>query len=112
MISDINMDTLDLKRENERTYIKKKLDIFMCDKCDMICTQTIPIPDDPNWFSDESKNTKFANDVERRRKTPLNLQANLKKTKRIYCISCDEEYSNARKNYGLIKHWLCCWLLC
>ena len=96
------MDTLDLKRENERTYIKKKLDIFMCDKCDMICTQTIPIPD----------GTFFANDAERRRKTPLNLPANLKKTKRIYCISCDEEYSNARKNYGLIKHWLCCWLLC
>jgi len=103
MISDINLDKLDLKREDERTYIKKKLDVFMCDKCNMICAQTIPIPDGPNWFSDESKNTKFANDAERRRKT---------QTKRIYCISCDEEYSEARKSYGLIKHWLCCWLLC
>ena len=93
MISDINMDALDLKREDERTYIKKKLNVFTCSKCDMICAETIPLPD----------GTFFANDAERRRKT---------QTKRIYCLSCDEEYSEARKNYGLIKHWLCCWLLC
>ena len=89
----IDLDKLDMKRETERTYIKKKLNVFICSKCDMICAESVALPD--GMF--------FKDDAERRRKT---------ETKRIYCISCDEEYSDARKNYGLIKHWLCCWLLC
>ena len=77
----------------EKTYIKKRMNLFMCVKCDMICAETIPIPD----------GTFFVNEQERRKKT---------QTQRIYCLACDEEYSNARRKYGLIKHWLCCCFLC
>jgi hypothetical protein len=77
----------------EKTYIKKRMNLFMCVKCDMICAESIPIPD----------KTFFVNEEERRKKT---------QTQRVYCLACDEEYSNARKRYGLIKHWLCCCFLC
>jgi cytochrome c-type biogenesis protein CcmH/NrfF len=86
----IDLDKLDMKRENERTYIKKKLNVFMCSKCDMICAETRALPD--GMF--------FKDDAERRRKT---------ETKRIYCISCDEESIRRDK---LMKHWLCCFLGC
>lgn len=104
----IGLDKLRLTRpENEliteKTYIKKKMNLFMCVKCDMICAESIPIPDGSTLFADKSETKKFVNEEERRKKT---------QSQRIYCLACDEEYSNARKRYGLIKHWLCCCFWC
>ena len=104
----IGLDKLRLTRpENEliteKTYIKKRMNLFMCVKCDMICAESIPIPEGSTLFADKSETKKFVYEEERRKKT---------QTQRVYCLACDEEYSNARKRYGLIKHWLCCWLLC
>ena len=102
----IGLDKLRLTRpENEliteKTYIKKRMNLFMCVKCDMICAESIPMPDP--LFTNKLETKKFVNEEERRKKT---------QTQRVYCLACDEEYSNARKRYGLIKHWLCCCFLC
>jgi hypothetical protein len=104
----IGLDKLRLTRpENEliteKTYIKKRMNLFMCVKCDMICAESIPIPEGSTLFADKSETKKFVNEEERRKKT---------QTQRVYCLACDEEYSNARKRYGLIKHWLCCCFWC
>ena len=102
----IGLDKLRMRPENEliteKTYIKKRMNLFMCVKCDMICAETTPIPDDSTLFANKLETKKFVNDEERRKKT---------QTQRVYCLACDEEYSDARKRYGLIKHWLCCCLL-
>jgi len=87
---------------DENTYIsscfsdnqkKTRMNFFMCSKCDMICAETIPLPDSSFCEYNHKKTQK--------------LQA-----KRIYCIACDDEYTEARRNYGLIKHWLCCAFPC
>ena len=44
----IGLDKL-IRPENEltteKTYIKKRMNLFMCVKCDMICAETTPMPD-------------------------------------------------------------------
>jgi hypothetical protein len=96
----IGLDKL-IRPENEltteKTYIKKRMNLFMCVKCDMICAETTPMPDP--LFTNKLETKKFVNEQERRKKT---------QKQRVYCIACDEEYSQARRKYGLIKHWLCC----
>jgi hypothetical protein len=104
----IGLDKLRLTRpENEliteKTYIKKRMNLFMCVKCDMICAESIPIPEGSTLFADKSETKKFVNEEERRKKT---------QTQRVYCLACDEKYSDARRKYDLIKHWLCCCFLC
>ena len=109
----IGLDKLSLKMpaflnrpENEliteKTYIKKKMNLFMCVKCDMICAESIPIPEGTFFVNDEEP-TLLADKSATKTKT---------QSQRIYCLACDEEYSDARKRYGLIKHWLCCCFLC
>ena len=83
---------------DENTYIRKKMNFFMCSKCDMICAETVPLPDG-TFFKDDTDSSFCDNNHKKTQK----LQA-----KRIYCVACDDEYTDARRNYGLIKHWLCC----
>ena len=92
----------------EKTYIKKRMNLFMCVKCDMICAESIPIPDGTTLFANKLETKKFANEQEPTLLADKSATKTKTQTQRIYCISCDEEYSNARRKYGLIKHWLCC----